>query len=42
MRLAGRDGNDQRQSTAVDQRMGLGGQTATGSSDAVIVRFVPA
>ena len=41
-RIAGRQDQDQRQPTAVDQRMGLGCQAAAGTPDGVIVRFVPA
>ncbi len=39
--LAGSDDHDQRQTAAVDQRVGLGRPAPTGPSDAVIVRFVP-
>jgi hypothetical protein len=41
-RVAGRQDQDQRQPTAVDQRMGLGCQATPGTTDGVIVRFVPA
>ncbi len=40
--LSGRDRDNQRPPAAVDQRVRLGGQTAAGPPDAVIVRFVPA
>ncbi len=41
-RIAGRQDQDLRQPTAVDQCMGLGRQATPGMTDGVIVRFVPA
>ena len=41
-RIAGRQDQDKWQPTAVDQCMGLGRQATAGTTDGVIVRFVPA
>ena len=38
--LTRRDSDDQRQTVAVHERVGLGGQPAAGAPDRVIVRFV--
>lgn len=39
-RLTGRQDQHQRQSTTIDQRVGLGPHTAAGTTKGVIVRFV--